>query len=504
MANISKIFAKGTIIAITAKAEIPASDSNLLQYSWRKNGAVVTSVLTSGTATLITSTPGSYDVVVSHPNADTITSNSFNLYYREPEDIVRLIYQTGGFSNIDVNSGNFTSFQVIDWNIAEKEFEMGTGVQDAIRFGNPSGGWWRIFAKEKDLSLDVTLRGSCGGNNLNSGTSGQGGSGTLRRTFERNQLYTLRIGDRRSGADNDVQVNGPNGGRTFSGSGNFGGGPTYMKRGGTLVAVAGGGGGSATNASGGAGGGFNVPGESGQGNGRSGGRVVNPGTQISYSGYPRNFGVRQMTKCGQDPRTGGMLCTFENNAADNQNNGGFGENNGGGGGSGLEGGHGGRSSNEGGCGGSGWASSAVTILSAELGGGGQDQNGSVRIRQTGFNNYIVQWYHTTGVRRGLIPTFNLTNNGNLSATVTPQNVGFETNEGPETSKHYLVEFEEAFSNTAYETTFTFVGDLTAAGFLKQSFNPKIFDKQVGSFRVKFEDADGSPHIRETIFKVEPA
>jgi len=501
--TISKIFSKGTIIAITAKAVISAFDANLLQYSWRRDGVVVTSVLTSGTATLITSTAGTYDVVVSHPNADTITSNSFNLSYREPKDIIRLIYQTGGFANIDANTGNFTSFQVIDWNIAEKEFEMGTGVQDAIDYGNPSGGWWRVFAKEKDLSLDVTLRGSCGGNNLNSRTSGQGGTGTLRRTFETNQLYTLRIGDRRSGADNDVQVNGPNGGRTFDGSGNFGGGQTYMKRGGTLVAVAGGGGGSATNADGGDGGGFNVAGESGQGNGRSGGRVVNPGTQ-SYSGYPRNFGVKGMSRCGLDARNGALLCTFENGASDGQNNGGWGDNNGGGGGSGLEGGHGGRSSNEAGCGGSGWASSAVTILSASLGGGGQDHNGSVRIRQTGFNNYIVQWYHTTGIRRGLIPTFNLTNNGNFTATVTPQNVGFETNQGPESSKHYLVEFEEPFLNTAYNTTFTFIGDLTAAGALEPTFTPIIFDKQAGSFRVKFADADGTPHIRETIFKVQPA
>jgi len=501
--TISKIFSKGTIIAITAKAVISAFDANLLQYSWRRDGVVVTSVLTSGTATLITSTAGTYDVVVSHPNADTIISNGFNLSYREPEDIIRLIYQTGGFANIDANTGNFTSFQVIDWNIAEKEFEMGTGVQDAIDYGNPSGGWWRVFAKEKDLSLDVTLRGSCGGNNLNSRTSGQGGTGTLRRTFETNQLYTLRIGDRRSGADNDVQVNGPNGGRTFDGSGNFGGGQTYMKRGGTLVAVAGGGGGSATNADGGDGGGFNVAGESGQGNGRSGGRVVNPGTQ-SYSGYPRNFGVKGMSRCGLDARNGALLCTFENGASDGQNNGGWGDNNGGGGGSGLEGGHGGRSSNEAGCGGSGWASSAVTILSASLGGGGQDHNGSVRIRQTGFNNYIVQWYHTTGIRRGLIPTFNLTNNGNFTATVTPQNVGFETNQGPESSKHYLVEFEEPFLNTAYNTTFTFIGDLTAAGALEPTFTPIIFDKQAGSFRVKFADADGTPHIRETIFKVQPA
>ena len=155
--------------------------------------------------------------------------------------------------------------------------------------------------------------------------------------------------------------NGPNPGRTFGGSGVFGGGCTYMKRGGTLVAVSGGGGGAATNADGGDGGGLNVAGEQGQGNGRSAGRVFNPGDQINYSGYPTNYGVRAMTRCGN---TGGSLsCNVEIGANDNQNNGGFGDNDGGGGGSGLEGGFGGRSSNEGGCGGSGWASGAVSVVS---------------------------------------------------------------------------------------------------------------------------------------------
>lgn len=108
MANVNKIFAKGTIVAITAKAEIAGADANLLEYSWRKNGAVQSSVVTSGTATLLTTTPGSYDVVVSHPRAASVTSNLFNLFYREPEDIIRLIYQTGGFEQINSSTGDFT------------------------------------------------------------------------------------------------------------------------------------------------------------------------------------------------------------------------------------------------------------------------------------------------------------------------------------------------------------------------------------------------------------
>ena len=496
---ITKEYARGTIIAVQAKATVSVGDPNLLEYSWFKDGVLQSTVQTGGTATILVSAAATYHVVVNHPKADSVRSDDFIVTLRDPQKILRLIYQTGGFEQINSSTGDFTSFGVVDWNIAEDQYEFGPGTVDAGLFGTPSSGWWRIFAKEQDLSLDITLRGSPGQNDR----SGDGGVGTLRRNFEQSQLYTLRVGDRRTGRGDDVQGNGPNPGRTFGGSGVFGGGCTYMKRGGTLVAVCGGGGGAATNADGGDGGGLNVAGESGQGNGRSGGRVFNPGDQINYSGYPRNFGVRAMTRCGN---TGGSLsCNVEIGANDNQNNGGFGDNDGGGGGSGLEGGFGGRSSNEGGCGGSGWASGAVTIVSTQLGGNTPGKNGSVRIRLTGFNNYQVQWEHYTGVRKGWTPSFNYENSGNFDAVVVPQNVGFETGEGPESSKHYLVTFAEEYPDTNYVIDFTYYSDLTAAGNLNETNRTvTIFDKQKGSFRVKFVDADGSPHIREAIFKVTPA
>ena len=496
---ITKEYARGTIIAVQAKATVSVGDPNLLEYSWFKDGVLQSTVQTGGTATILVSAAATYHVVVNHPKADSVRSDDFIVTLRDPQKILRLIYQTGGFEQINSSTGDFTSFGVVDWNIAEDQYEFGPGTVDAGLFGTPSSGWWRIFAKEQDLSLDITLRGSPGQNDR----SGDGGVGTLRRNFEQSQLYTLRVGDRRTGRGDDVQGNGPNPGRTFGGSGVFGGGCTYMKRGGTLVAVCGGGGGAATNADGGDGGGLNVAGEQGQGNGRSAGRVFNPGDQINYSGYPRNYGVRAMTRCGN---TGGSLsCNVEIGANDNQNNGGFGDNDGGGGGSGLEGGFGGRSSNEGGCGGSGWASGAVTIVSTQLGGNTPGKNGSVRIRLTGFNNYQVQWEHYTGVRKGWTPSFNYENSGNFDAVVVPQNVGFETGEGPESSKHYLVTFAEEYPDTNYVIDFTYYSDLTAAGNLNETNRTvTIFDKQKGSFRVKFVDADGSPHIREAIFKVTPA
>ena len=500
MATITKEYARGTIIAVQARATISVGNPALLEYSWFKNGELQQTIQTGDIATVLISDAATYHVVVSHPNADSVRSDDFVVTLRDPKKILRLIYQTGGFANIDGSTGDFTSFGVVDWNIAENQYEFGPGNPEIALFGTPASGWWRVFAKEQSLSLDVTLRGSPGQNDR----SGDGGVGTLRRLFEQSQLYTFRVGDRRTGAFDDVQTNGPNPGRTFSGSGVFGGGCTYMKRGGTLVAVAGGGGGAATNADGGDGGGLNVAGESGQGNSRPGGRVVNPGEQVNFSGYPSNFGVRIMTRCGQ--YNGGFSCGIERSANDNQNNGGFGDNNGGGGGGGVEGGYGGRSSTEGGCGGSGWASSAVTILETQLGGNTPGKNGSVRIRLTGFNNYQVRWYHTTGVRQGLTPTFQYTNTGNFDAVVIPQNVGFEQGEGPEPTKHYYVIFAEEFPDTNYKIDVTYISSMTAAGKVQPagSFTPTVFDKQKGSFRIKFVDNDGSPHIREVIFKVTPA
>ena len=128
---------------------------------------------------------------------------------------------------------------------------------------------------------------------------------------------------------------------------------------------------------------------------------------------------------------------------------------------------GGRSSTEGGSGGSGWASSAVTIVETQLGGNLLGRNGSVRIRETGFNNYQVSWYHTTGVRQGLTPTFQYENTGNFGAVVVPQNVGFETGEGPESSKHYFITFAEEYPDTNYNIDFTYFSNLTAAGRLKR-------------------------------------
>lgn len=501
---ITKEYASGTVVAIQARATISGGNPELLEYSWKRVSTdggpdrVLSTELTSGVATIITTVAGTYYVQVSHPNADTVTSDTFTITYRAPRDILRLIYHRYGVGTF--SDGSFTDPVVLDWNIAANQYEFGPDIGNG--FGTPTSGWWRLFAKERDLSLDITIRGASG-----NGNGGQGGVGTLRRTFEQGQLYTVRVGDRRNVNNDDPAINAPNPGRVLNGNGSFGGGCSYVKRGGTLIAVAGGGGGQSGNGNkGGDGGGLNVAGETGQGNNRPGGRVVNPGSTWNYPGYPSNGGVRIMTRCGDNGRQQ-LSCSVELTASDVQNNGGFGSNGGGGGGSGVEGGYGGGNSSAGGSGGSGWASGAVSIIGTQLGGNAVGKNGSCRIRQTGFNNYITSWYHVTGVRAGLTPSFNLTNTGNFELQVIPQNVGFVTGEGGIDDKHYYVVFAEDFSNTNYTINFTYVSRLIAAGTVLNSvdFVPTIFDKQVGSFRVKFFNPldGGSPHVREAVFDVYP-
>jgi len=510
---VSKLFPKGTIVVITAKASISSGNPALLEYTWRKNGAPVTTILTGGVATLLTSTPGTYDVVVSHPNAEPVTSETFNLFYREPQDILRIIYQVGGFEFINESTGEFTNFGVVDWNIATQQYEFGPDSGNG--FGTPSSGWWRVFAKEKDVSLDITLRGSQGtgpGGSIGPGTNGgKGGVGTLRRTFERNQLYSFRVGDDNSGGDayaagSDIQVNAPNGGRVGSGNGGTGGGPTYMKRGGTLLAVVGGGGGSSsTGLKGGDGGGLNVAGENGAGSsGGRGGLVVPPGNFVPRAAVQD---PRTMTRCNLvSASTGQLSCDIELTANDIQNSGAWAFNNGGAGGSGVNGGYAGNDANGAGGGGSGWASSAVAVLSASLGGNTSGKGrGSVRIRKTGFVTYITQWYHTTGVQAGFTPTLSVTNTGSFNATISPQNEGTTAinNYNQLSARHYLVTLAEPFPNTNYNVEFTFIST-TIAG-VSNTILPDMrvsrLEKGLNQFRVWFTgDGSGNVHVREVAFK----
>ena len=305
-----------------------------------------------------------------------------------------------------------------------------------------------MWALEEDITLDITLRGSCGAGS----NGGAGGIGVVKRTLEKGQIYTIRTGDNGGGygiwSNADPAINAPNGGRILSGGGKNGGGPTYLKRGGTLLAVAGAGGGESVNHNnGGEGGGPNVGGSDGTNFSGSGASVQSPGDKIHWSGYPRDGGcnVRVMTRCGVNNSGNGLSCDTEVGASDVQNNGGFGFSGGGGGGSGVKGADGGNSNSQAGGGGSGWASDAVEVLSAQLG-GNVGKQGSCLLRKSDFLTYIVTVYHATTNNQGIAPQLTVTNGGTGTATVlaVDQGSSYTTNR-----YYYEINFLTAFSDTNY-------------------------------------------------------
>ena len=66
---VTKEYARGTIIAVQAKATVSVGDPNLLEYSWFKDGELQSTVQTGGTATILVSAAATYHVVVSHPKS---------------------------------------------------------------------------------------------------------------------------------------------------------------------------------------------------------------------------------------------------------------------------------------------------------------------------------------------------------------------------------------------------------------------------------------------------
>ena len=432
MASISKQFATGTAVIITAKATISTGDADSLAYAWERDGTAVTTQITSGTSTIVTSTAGTYKVVVSHPNAETVTSDTFVLTYRNARALIRIQADTSNWQYFD----NLTT---VDHNIANSSFEFGPDQNNG--FDSAKSGWWRMWALEEDITLDITLRGAEGAG----ANGGAGGIGVVKRTLEKGQVYTVRVGD--NGANNaDQAINAPNGGRIRSGGGSNGGGVTYLKRGGTLLAVSGGGGGeSANHDTGGEGGGPNVAGGDGQGNSGAGASVESPGDKIHWSGYPVNGSVRVMTRCGVTLSGNSLSCDTEVGASDVQNNGGFGFSGGGGGGSGVKGADGGNSNSQAGGGGSGWASDAVEVLSAQLGGNIQKQ-GSCLLRKSDFLTYLVNVYHATTNNQGIAPQLTVTNAGTGTATVLAVDQGSDYTT---TRYYYEITFLTAFPNTSY-------------------------------------------------------
>ena len=152
-----------------------------------------------------------------------------------------------------------------------------------------------------------------------------------------------------------------------------------------------------------------------------------------------------MTRCGVTLSGNSLSCDTEVGASDVQNNGGFGFSGGGGGGSGVKGADGGNSNSQAGGGGSGWASDAVEVLNAQLGGNIQKQ-GSCLLRKSDFLTYLVNVYHATTNNQGIAPQLTVTNAGTGTATVLAVDQGSDYTT---TRYYYEITFLTAFPNTSY-------------------------------------------------------
>ena len=373
----------------------------------------------------------------------------------------------------------------------------------------------QFHAEEKDVDLSLEIFGAKGSDN-GSNLGGEGGYSSIEITAEKGVEHTL------IGISNNSGV--------------------FLYRGSTLIAVVGAGGDAGQTGRGGAGGGVDVPGEDAPGtDGGDGGQTVPLTLNGRFGSIMEGTGITVKTgdiiETGQN---GGQTisCTkgsywidqaisaCSNNSssaiqyvnvdgttitnsssiirgfkpgytitdtAGRRNTNGV---NGGNGGAGSQGGDGG-SFGYGGGGGSGFADGSVTLVQSTLGG----HSGISSVKFSLAYNYEVEWFHTTGVQLGKTPSLQFTNEGNFDADVTAQNVGNTTNQGPESSKHYLITLAKPFDNTNYNIDVTINSNLTAAGRVRGPFTYEIFDKQKGSFRIKFFDPDadpafGNPHLRD--------
>ena len=376
----------------------------------------------------------------------------------------------------------------------------------------------QFHSTEKNIPITLEMSASKGVDN-GSNVGGEGGKSTIEFTINRNVEHTL------IGISNNSAL--------------------FLYRGSNLIAVVGEGGDAGTSGDGGAGGGINIPGSDGGGRlGGNGGQRINTGT-LSLSGsygsiyenagltlYPGDevasapnggrtisctkgeYWIDQGIAACSDNGSNIKFVNVDGTTIDSSssitrgfkpgytisNTSGLEINKGGRGGNGATGGQGG-TSGAGGGGGSGYSDGSVSVTNTVLGG----HTGLSQVKFSLSNSYEVEWFHTTAVLLGNTPTLQFTNRGNFDAVITPQNEGQTRNQGPEDSKHYLITFAQPYDGTNYNIDVTVNSVLTAAGRDRGPFTFTIFDKQEGSFRVKFFDPDGdapfgTPHVRDVTIK----
>lgn len=293
MADIKKSFREGVVVALSCQANVSDGTANQLTYNWRKDGEVFATDSSAGGTSIITTTEsGTYDVLISHSEGDPVVTNTIEVVFIPGRNLLRVIElplgsvspnkrTTAFFKNSKKVSPRWVKPETIDaatkgqiFGLPSNAKRYDINLEDTFyEVGPPTAGMVFMYAKENDITVEVTLEGSPGQpDSTGKKVGGRGGVGTIKYTMQRGVVHSFKMGYPGRGAQGGPNLNSGGGGRG-SGNGGAGGGPTIFYRGGRVIAVSGGGGGGGTDGAGGAGGGLGSNGAAGKGKGGGKGGV---------------------------------------------------------------------------------------------------------------------------------------------------------------------------------------------------------------------------------------
>lgn len=439
MADIKKSFREGVVVALSCQANVSDGTANQLTYNWRKDGEVFATDSGAGGTSIITTTEsGTYDVLISHSEGDPVVTNTIEVSFIPGRNLLRVIELPFGSVSPNKRIQQYIKERSIDnpptW-VKSETIDAATKGQifalpsNAKRYdinledtfyevGPPTAGMVFMYAKENDITVEVTLEGSPGEPNYPGRPrpggkarklGGRGGVGTIKYTMQRGVVHSFKMGYPGRGAQGGPNFNSGGGGGGEPNAGD-GGGPTIFYRGGRVIAVSGGGGGAGVDATGGAGGG---PGSSGaKGGGKGGGKggvkpkalhPSFPNKEWQKKGFKSKYsaiGNARGRKGGQLPKGSvikGKIDFSKYSEYEGANNGGGGRGRqkfkhnrqwrgAGGGGTGAVGGDGGAKGGAGGGGGAGWYDTSSATLVKTRQGGSLANFGRARIRFVEFSD----------------------------------------------------------------------------------------------------------------------
>ena len=183
MADIKKSFREGVVVALSCQANVSDGTANQLTYNWRKDGEVFATDSGAGGTSIITTTEsGTYDVLISHSEGDPVVTNTIEVSFIPGRNLLRVIELPFGSVSPNKRIQQYIKERSIDnpptW-VKSETIDAATKGQifalpsNAKRYdinledtfyevGPPTAGMVFMYAKENDITVEVTLEGSPG------------------------------------------------------------------------------------------------------------------------------------------------------------------------------------------------------------------------------------------------------------------------------------------------------------------------------------------------------